>query len=44
MHPDIKVGGQLPDIALPDHLGNVTRLSDIAGKNPMAVVLYRGYW
>ena len=45
MRTDLKVGGKFPDIALPDHTGTVTKLSDInGGRDPMAVVFYRGYW
>ncbi|MBI3979704.1 MAG: hypothetical protein HY331_16100 [Chloroflexi bacterium] len=45
MRADLVVGGKFPDIALPDHTGTVVRLSELTGgKDPLAVIFYRGYW
>ena len=45
MRSDIVVGGKFPDIALPDTGGNIVKLSDLtAGRDPLAVVFYRGWW
>ena len=42
---DLVVGGKFPDLALPDHTGKVVRLSEInEGKDPLAVIFYRGWW
>ncbi len=38
------IGKRFPDLALPDHEGQVVRLSEIAGKFPLIVIFYRGYW
>jgi peroxiredoxin len=38
------VGRRFPDLELPDHAGEVTRLSAIAGKFPLVLIFYRGYW
>ncbi len=42
MNPKIVVGAQFPDIELPDTEGALQRLSAIQGRDPMAVVFYRG--
>ena len=45
LREDIVVGGKFPDLALPDTAGNEVRLSEITrGRDPLAVVFYRGYW
>lgn len=44
MHPDIKVGNKFPDIELPDIGGNPRRLSELAGRDPLALIFYRGWW
>lgn len=45
MHADLVVGGKFPDLELPDHTGKLVRLSEInGGKDPMAVIFYRGWW
>jgi peroxiredoxin len=44
MHPDLVVGGRLPDLELPDHQGQRVRLSAIARGFPLIVTFYRGYW
>jgi peroxiredoxin len=42
---DLVVGGKFPDLALPDHTGKIIRLSEInEGKDPLAVIFYRGWW
>ncbi|HEV8343063.1 MAG TPA: hypothetical protein VGR30_11905 [Candidatus Binatia bacterium] len=38
------IGERFPDLELPDHTGGVTRLSEIAGKFPLILIFYRGYW
>ncbi|MEK7335270.1 MAG: hypothetical protein AAB222_08110 [Candidatus Binatota bacterium] len=38
------IGKSFPDLQLPDHEGQSIRLSEIAGKFPLMVVFYRGYW
>jgi peroxiredoxin len=44
MHPDLVIGGRFPDIELPDHTGEPQRVSKLAGKFPLIVTFYRGYW
>jgi peroxiredoxin len=38
------IGQRFPDIELPDQDGQLVRLSQIAGKFPLIVTFYRGYW
>lgn len=38
------IGKRFPDLELQDHEGQVVRLSEIAGKLPLIIVFYRGYW
>jgi len=38
------IGKRFPDLQLPDHEWQSIRLSEIAGKFPLMVVFYRGYW
>jgi peroxiredoxin len=38
------VGQRFPDFELPDHEGQSITLSQIAGKFPLIVTFYRGYW
>ncbi len=39
------VGAKFPDLALKDHSGEEVKLSEVtAGKFPLIVVFYRGYW
>jgi len=38
------IGNQFPDFELPDHDGQAVKLSQIAGKFPLIVSFYRGYW
>ncbi len=44
MHPHLTVGNRFPDLALPDHRGELVRLSKLAGEFPLVVSFYRGYW
>jgi peroxiredoxin len=44
MRTDLKIGGKFPDLRLPDHDGRPTRLSEIAGKFPVVLTFYRGWW
>ena len=42
---NVAVGDRFPDLALPDHTGTEVRLSEITrGKDPLAVVFYRGWY
>ena len=42
---NVAVGDRFPDLALPDHTGAEVRLSEITrGKDPLAVVFYRGWY
>lgn len=39
------VGMKFPDLSLEDHLGEQVTLSQLtAGKFPLIVAFYRGYW
>jgi|TARA_B100000315_G_scaffold172863_1_gene161299 peroxiredoxin len=38
------VGKRFPDLELTDHEKNKVKISEIAGKFPIAVIFYRGYW
>ena len=38
------IGKRFPDLELPDHEGNSTKLSQISAGFPLIVVFYRGYW
>ena len=38
------IGQQFPDFDLPDQDGQRVKLSQLAGKFPLIVVFYRGYW
>jgi peroxiredoxin len=41
----VAVGEKFPDLALPDHTGTEVKLSDITrGKDPLAVIFYRGWY
>jgi hypothetical protein len=45
LREDIAVGGKFPDLALTNHNGAETRLSEITrGKDPLAVIFYRGWY
>jgi peroxiredoxin len=44
MHADLVVGARLPDLELPNHLGDSVRLSTLAAGYPLIVSFYRGYW
>ncbi len=44
MHPDLVVGGRLPDLELPDHRNQPVKLTDIARGFPLLVTFYRGWW
>lgn len=34
----------MPDLALPDHAGNLRRLSELVGGDPAFVHFFRGFW
>jgi peroxiredoxin len=38
------IGKRFPDLELPDQDGQKVKLSEIAGKFPLIVIFYRGYW
>jgi peroxiredoxin len=38
------IGKRFPDLEFPDHDGQAVKLSAIAGKFPLILVFYRGYW
>ncbi|MGH7774929.1 MAG: hypothetical protein ACREQA_22105 [Candidatus Binatia bacterium] len=38
------IGKRFPDLELPDQGGQIVKLSEIAGKFPLIVAFYRGYW
>lgn len=42
MRSDIGEGSQFPDYELPDHSGDMRKLSDLQGSNPMVLHLSRG--
>ncbi len=44
MNTDLKPGGHLPDLRLPDHDGHSRTLRDLAGDDPLVVNFYRGWW
>src|SRR6266852_5928071 len=37
-------GQPFPELELPDHYGNVRRLSELAGGDPVFLQFYRGFW
>ena len=37
-------GERFPDLELVDHSGNLRRLSDLAGGDPLLLQFYRGFW
>jgi peroxiredoxin len=41
---DLRAGASFPDLELPDHAGNVRRLSELAGGDPVVLNFYRGWW
>jgi peroxiredoxin len=41
---DIVPGGVFPDYQLPDHAGNLRRLSDLQGDDPLILTLARGHY
>jgi len=45
MRSDLVVGGKFPDLALPDQSGTLVKLSELTnGRDPLAVIFYRGWW
>jgi peroxiredoxin len=44
MRGDVVIGGQFPDLELPDHRRQPVRLSKLAAGYPLIVCFYRGYW
>lgn len=44
MRADIIPGATLPDYELPDQTGQVRRLSELQGTDPMCLVLARGHY
>ncbi len=41
---NLSIGKRFPDLELPDHKKESVKISDIAGKFPLVVIFYRGYW
>jgi peroxiredoxin len=44
MRANLVVGGQFPDLELPDHRRETVTLSKLADGFPLIVAFYRGYW
>jgi peroxiredoxin len=44
VHPQLAVDSRFPDLELPDHRGELVRLSKLAGEFPLILSFYRGYW
>jgi peroxiredoxin len=44
MRADIKPGGTFPDYQLPDHEGELRRLSELQDRDPMVLLLARGHY
>jgi peroxiredoxin len=40
----LRAGGPFPDLELPDHAGNLRRLSELAAGDPLFLNFYRGFW
>jgi peroxiredoxin len=38
------IGRRFPDFELTDHDNQIVKLSQFAGKFPLIVTFYRGYW
>jgi peroxiredoxin len=43
-HADLRAGGRFPDVELVDHAGNVRRLTDLVGGDPVVLQFFRGWW
>lgn len=44
MNLELKPGGHLPDLELPDHSGITRTLSELADGDPLVVNFFRGWW
>ena len=44
MNSALRPGERFPDIELPDHAGNLRRLSDLVGGDPALINFFRGFW
>ncbi|KAA3646184.1 MAG: AhpC/TSA family protein [Chloroflexi bacterium] len=44
MHPDLKVGNKFPNFELPDHTGEMRKLSQLIRGFPTVLVFSRGYF
>ena len=44
MRTNLRIGEQFPDIELPNHDGEPTKLSSIIGGFPIVVVFSRGFY
>ena len=44
MDPHLAVGNRFPDLELPDHRGELVRLSKLTGEFPLILSFNRGYW
>lgn len=38
------IGQRFPDFELPDQDGQLIKISQLAGKFPLILTFYRGYW
>ena len=41
---NLTIGKPFPDFELPDQDGQLVKISQIAGKFPLILTFYRGYW
>lgn len=44
MHPDLVVGGTMPDLEFVDHRSERVSLSALGKGFPLILTFYRGYW
>jgi peroxiredoxin len=44
MREDLTVGGQFPDLRLPEHTGKELSLAEIAAGHPLVLCFVRGWW
>ena len=44
MRSDIVPGGIFPNYELPDHTGNLRKLSELQGDDPLILTLARGHY
>ncbi len=44
VNDELRPGGSVPDLELPDQLGRTRRLSELVGPDPALLHFYRGWW